>query len=327
MMNSKNLPESKHFTLEQLFKGVYACIHKPGGAAYSNAGIIDLDGRTLVVDAFDTVVAGRDLRQTAETLFKRPVDTIILTHPHSDHWIGASAFDSNTTLLASKKTRQVSLEWGKEIVEGFKDPTEWEEWVQEMETQLQTEKDERVRIGLENSIIRTRYVMDEMAEFQPRYADQVYEGSFSFQGKTSNAELRSLGRGHSEDDAVLLLPQERIAFIGDIGFFDTQPFLGFCDLAPYRELMLFFLNSDYELLVPGHGPVGSKDDLALQLKYLDVMEDLIGEVVQRGGSFEEALKITLPEPFNKWLLGGMGRFQANVRYLFAHLGGKVPPEE
>ena len=122
----------------------------------------------------------------------------------------------------------------------------------------------------------------------------------------------------------MLLPGEGIAFIGDIGFFDCQPFLGFCDLDLYRAQMCEFLGSEYRLLVPGHGPVGkAPDDIALQLRYLDVMEERIGEVVRRGGSFEDALRIELPAPFDRWLTGGMNRFEVNVRYLFKHLGGGI----
>lgn len=54
---------SPHFSLERLADGVYACIHKPGGGAYSNAGIVDLGDRTIVVDALQTLAAGRDLRR------------------------------------------------------------------------------------------------------------------------------------------------------------------------------------------------------------------------------------------------------------------------
>ena len=325
-MTNDNLLESKHFTLTSLTNGVYACIHKPGGAAYSNAGIIDLGDNTVLVDAFSTLVAGRDLRQTAEALFERPVETIILTHTHSDHWLGASVFDTNTTFLASKKVRQVCLQRGAEMMEDFQNPAEWQAWLNEMEQQLQTEQDERVRVSLENSITRARYTMAEMAEFEPRYADQTFEDSVPFHGSKRNAELRSLGQGHSEDDAVLLLPEDRIAFIGDIGFFDTQPYLGVCDIDLYREQLLIFKESDFQVFVPGHGPVGDKDDIELQLKYFDLMEDLVGEVAHRGGSFEEAMQITLPEPFNKWLIGGMVRFEVNVRYLFARFGGEVPEE-
>jgi cyclase len=166
-----------------------------------------------------------------------------------------------------------------------------------------------------------------MAEYEPRYADQIFEQVVTFQGSKRHIELRSLGRGHSEEDIVLLLPQDKLAFIGDIGFFDMQPFLGFCDIDRYRQQLHFFQDSDYQVLVPGHGPVGGKQDLELQLGYFDVMEDLVGNVAHKGGSFEEALRITLPEPFDQWLAAGMGRFKANVAYLFARFGGEVPELE
>lgn len=86
----------------------------------------------------------------------------------------------------------------------------------------------------------------------------------------------------------------------------------------------FFYDSDFRVLVPGHGTAGGRDDIALQLKYFDVMEALVGSVVQKGGSLEEAMQITLPEPFDAWLMGGMGRFKTNVRYLFSRFGGEVP---
>jgi cyclase len=318
--------ESKHFSVEPLTDGVYACIHEPGGAAYSNAGIIDLGGRTLLVDAFHTQAAGRALRQAAEALFERPAETIVLTHAHSDHWIGASAFPASTTLLTSNITRQVCMEWGAKITEDFQNPAEWEEWLKETEERLRTEEDRRVRVGLEHSITFIGYALAEMAGYTPRYPDQTFEDTITFQGNTRNAEVRSLGRGHSEDDAALLLIGDGIAFIGDIGFFQTQPFLGFCDIDRYRGQMRFFRESGFQVLVPGHGPVGGKAAIALQLEYMDVMEELVGRVAQRGGSLEEALQIALPEPFNAWLMGGMERFEANVRFLFARCGGELAEE-
>lgn len=322
-----NLEESRHFTLEKLADGVYACLHKPGGAAYSNAGIIDLGDRTVVIDAFDTMAAGRDLRKTAETLFDRPVDTLVLTHPHSDHWVGASAFEPSTTMIATQITIKVCQEWGEGMMEDFQHPEEWEEWVSEMEEQLKTEQVESKRISLENSILRTRHTMAEMAEFRPRYADQTFEDTLVLKGSKRTAELRSYGRGHSEDDAALMLLEDQIAFIGDIGFFDTQPFLGFCEFDHYLAQLNFFQASDFKILVPGHGLVAySKEYLNLQIQYMDLMADFVGKVVQSGGTFEQAKKITLPAPFDKWLVGGTGRFETNIRYLFTHFGGEVPED-
>ena len=41
---------SRHFHLEPLTEGVYAAIARDGGAAGSNAGIIDLGDRCLLFD-------------------------------------------------------------------------------------------------------------------------------------------------------------------------------------------------------------------------------------------------------------------------------------
>ncbi len=318
--------ESKHFTLKSLAKGVYACIHQPGGAAFSNAGIIDLGGRTLVVDTFHTRAASTDLRQTAEALFERPVETAILTHGHMDHWIGACAFDASTTLLASQTAHQLWLKWAPMILEDFQNPSLWEEMLHGAEQQLQTEQDERVRAGHEHNISFYRYIMAERAEFQPRTPDKTFEGTITFQGSERTVELRSLGRGHSEEDSALLLPQDGIAFIGDIGLFDMQPYMSACDLDGLRRQIRFFAESDFQTLVPGHGPVGSKDDLALQVRYMDVLENLVSQVVQKGGSFQEAKQIILPEPFDKWLMGGMDMFAGNVRTLFKRAGGEAPEQ-
>ena len=33
---------------------------------------------------------------SSEELFSRPVEILVLTHSHNDHWVGASAFDEKT---------------------------------------------------------------------------------------------------------------------------------------------------------------------------------------------------------------------------------------
>jgi hypothetical protein len=57
-----------------------------------------------------------------------------------------------------------------------------------------------------------------------------------------------------------------------------------------------------------------------------MLEALVSQVVRRGGSLEEAQRVVLPGPFDRWLIGGMARFHVNVRYLFARCGGELPEE-
>jgi cyclase len=69
---ANRLPTSEHFELERLADGVYAAIATVDGAAYGNAGIVDLGEQTLVFDTFDSPRAADDLRVAAETLTGRP---------------------------------------------------------------------------------------------------------------------------------------------------------------------------------------------------------------------------------------------------------------
>jgi hypothetical protein len=42
---------------------------------------------------------------------------------------------------------------------------------------------------------------------------------------------------------------------------------------------------------------------------------MVSEVIEAGGSEEDAMKLDLPTPFDDWLMNGMMRFGANVKYL------------
>ncbi len=319
-MSSRVLPNTKHFELVSLADGVYACIHTPDGGAFSNAGIVDLGDRTLVVDAMGTLAGGRELRSTAETLLGRPVSVLILTHFHDDHWIGASAFGSETLFLCTENVRAACVLYGEELADEYQDRAAWEAELRDLEVRLATEQDERKLVGLRSGISRLRITMAELADWKPRYADATFSGPLTFRGASRAVEVRTLGAGHTADDVAVVLPADGVAFLGDVGFFDTQPYLADCDLAGYRRQLRGFSDADLPVLVPGHGPVGGRAEIERELGYLDVIEDFVREVVGRGGSLDEAKAIALPAPFDAWLVGGMNRFAANVEAVFQRLG-------
>ena len=64
-------PTSDHSELIQIAAGAWAAIASPDGAAFSNAGIVDLGDLTLVFDTFETPVAARDLKAAGESLTGR----------------------------------------------------------------------------------------------------------------------------------------------------------------------------------------------------------------------------------------------------------------
>lgn len=155
-----------------------------------------------------------------------------------------------------------------------------------------------------------------------RFPNQTFDSQLIFHGSQRSAELRTSGKGHTVSDCYLILPAESIVFMGDLGFFQCQPFMAYCNPAAWQAQLDGFEGSELEIFVPGHGPLGTKADIALQKRYITVLEEMVGRIVKEGGSVEEALQISLPEPFDAWLSRGMARFEANVRSSYEHLSGE-----
>lgn len=110
MVNSnQQVPDSKHFRIQQLADGVWAAIRVDGGAAIGNAGIVDLGDRTLVFDTFFTPQAAEDLRTAAEARTGRPVRAVINSHFHNDRMWGNQVFGSDTDIISTVETHRLII--------------------------------------------------------------------------------------------------------------------------------------------------------------------------------------------------------------------------
>lgn len=102
---------SKHFDLIQLTDGVYVAIHRIGGQAICNAGIIDLGDCTLIFDTFLSPVAALDLKSSVEALNLSPIRLVVNSHCHNDHIRGNQVFAKEANILATADIREaISLE-------------------------------------------------------------------------------------------------------------------------------------------------------------------------------------------------------------------------
>ena len=264
----KSISTSEHFELVTLADGVYAAIGVPGGAAFSNAGIVDLGDSTLVFDTFDTHTAAEDLKETAEALTGRPATYVINSHFHADHWLGNQVFEARTPIISTHRTREIMPEWAEYLVELKKDPSPLDQELLELESSLETEKDKNRRAANELAAARIRHELKALTTLQIRLPNWTFDRELIFHGTQRRAELRSEGKGHTDSDAYLVLPDERVMFMGDLGFFDSQPFLVYADPEAWKTQMQHMEQSSIKTFVPGHGPPGKARDLRLQSAYI-----------------------------------------------------------
>jgi glyoxylase-like metal-dependent hydrolase (beta-lactamase superfamily II) len=117
MKDNETAPTSPHFRIEKLADGVYAAIHKDGGGAICNAGIVGLGDRTLVFDVFLTPQAARDLKVAAELLTRKPVTLVVNSHCHNDHIWGNQVFTAQADILSTVTTAEMIAHEGQKEYE------------------------------------------------------------------------------------------------------------------------------------------------------------------------------------------------------------------
>jgi cyclase len=94
---------------------------------------------------------------------------------------------------------------------------------------------------------------------QITFADdaQVFIG-----GKEVSA--RHLGRGHTNGDAAILFPGERVLHTGDLFVNGGSPFIDYSakgSIVEWDKTLDRVLQLDFDIVIPGHGPVAKKADL------------------------------------------------------------------
>jgi cyclase len=301
---------SDHFVLEELAEGVWAALAAEDGGAGSNAGLVDLGDRTLVFDAFESHLAAADLQKASQALTGRVPGIVILSHFHFDHWAGLQVF-AELPILATHATRQSMQAEVEEVLEFKRDLGTLEAETRETEKRMQAETDPVQRRALQSSAARMRWTLKALPALEPTLPNITFAGKTVFHGTRHSVELIPMGRGHTESDCLLYLPEERIVFAGDLGFFQQQPFMSDCFPQEWLARIAELCAWEVETLVPGHGPLGGKEDLELDAGYIRALEDLARQAIKDGLPLEEAQRMSLPEPFDAWQRVGR-RFQTNM---------------
>lgn len=275
-----------------------------------------------MLDAFELPAAGADLRAAAEQLTGRPVTAVILSHVHSDHSVGLQAFSAETPILSSPAIRDglpEAVDWVRH----------WQEHPDKLEAALDAERerlaatsDESQRSSIGRTIARMEHLLAALPTLIFRLPDLTFDGRLTFHGSRRTVEVHTVAPGHTASDVYLLLPEDRICFMGDLGFFQSQPFMAFCDPEAWMAWLALAEAFDVETFVPGHGPVGTKADLARQREYIAALEEMVARMLAEGGSVEEALAQRLPG-FEAWIAASPPRWEANVRSAYERQSGEA----
>ena len=296
---------SKFFKLEQIANRVWAVISSDPTWMMSNAGIVDLGGQTLVWDTGTSPRAAIDLRRVAEELTGRTVGIVVNSHHHLDHSLGNQVF-VGSSIFSTGTTRELMRARFERLIKEVK---EFPEWIAHGKTQLETVTDGFERRALEFDLAEMEMLSEFMPSFKPTLPTITFEGSLEFHGGARTARAISFGAGHTGSDTVLHLPEDGILFAGDLVLEDHIPWVGHGNPETWLERITDLEALEPRQVVPGHGPVTTRDAISRMRQTL--LEMIALADVPDAKALEQ---VQVPEAWRAW--GLPSGFRGNLQFLF-----------
>ena len=111
-------------------------------------------------------------------------------------------------------------------------------------------------------------------------------------------ELTYVGKNHSDNSIVMRFPRERLLFAVDFIPVNSYAFRDFPDayIPDWIESLKRVEAMDFDVLVPGHGPLGTKANVIMFREYLQDLRDEVQRYAREGKSLDEIKRlVTLPK--------------------------------
>lgn len=306
---------TKNFSLIKLDDGVYACIHKFGGKAICNAGIVDNGNETIIFDSFLSPEASKELIEVTEELGLSPIKYVINSHGHNDHIRGNQSFSKDVEIISTKKTAEKieKEEPGSMMAEKVYALPQFEHLEFEMKNyQGDTTSKEFMVMKMMKPYFEELSQSHEKIE--TRLPTSFVEGEKEINGKTRNVLLMELDSCHTVSDLVMYLPKEKILFTGDVVFNEFHPYLGDGNSAKLKSTLAHLEGMEIDKIIPGHGNVGGKELLSIMIDYVEDLETVVEKALEKNESLAEVKRLKMLSKYENWWLGNF--YATNLEYLY-----------
>ncbi|MGA8323132.1 MAG: MBL fold metallo-hydrolase, partial [Xanthobacteraceae bacterium] len=309
VVNEKRIDQA---TLKQLASGVYAWIGENGD---SNAGAVITASGLVAIDAQQSAAQGRKFRLAVEKATGATVTQLINTHFHLDHTAGNVAFD-DVPIFAQEKTPALMNDYM-----GTQGATRWN--VERLDQRLRlffgSNLDELVPPGdplYDWFVTRVRRPGLETLELVAPNA--TFKDHFAYRRAEGIMHLNYVGPAHCDGEMIIHLPEQKIAFLGDLLFVGRFPWLGDCDLNSWISCLTRIRTLDLDRIVPGHGDVCTLNEVDDFRRLLVALREAVAARVDAGVSEEAAMhEVSLPQ------YGSLPRYRewlpSNIRSIYRYL--------
>ncbi len=128
----------------------------------------------------------------------------------------------------------------------------------------------------------------------------VLSERLSFLGGRRRVGILWLGAGHSASDLVIILPDDKVMFTGDLVVTGRLPYMQSADADPknWEKVLPRLAALEADRIVPGHGDIGPRQGIADTLAYVRKVNAIAKQFIQQRVP-DELFEARLRDPDNR----------------------------
>jgi cyclase len=318
--------QGKVYSFEKIADGVYysTSVTNTGG----NHAIIVGDRDVLLVDDGTTTRAARALLEDMKKITDKPVRWVVNTHFHYDHTDGNGVFGPEVEIIGHEYVRHAMAD--PEVT--HRDPmktalTNLPLQIETLKKQVGDEKDAARRDALQKQLATAQADWDDIRNLQPVPPNVTYSTRMTLHQGSREIQLLFLGRGHTQGDTVVYLPQEHIVCTGDL-MESRIAYMGDAMFDEWITTLDALKEMKFDTVLPGHGvPFHEKSLITAFQSYIKDFMRKVADLRNQGMSAEEAAqKVDLTSHQSDFpAITGPGAEVRGVRRMYAYLDERGKP--
>ena len=279
-----------------------AYLQPDGGWGYSNAGLIVGDGASLLVDTlFDLKLTASMLQAMSGATKSAPIATVVNTHANGDHCYG-NQLVADAEIIATRAAAEEMQHVPPAMMAGL-----------------------NAAPGEVGELFRHffgDFAFDGI-EFTP--PSRTFEGRLEVEVGGRAIELIEVGPAHTQGDSIVVVPDTRVVYTGDILFIGGAPIVWAGPLDNWIAACDLMLGMDIDVVVPGHGPVTDKAGVVEVRDYLSAVLESATKCHGAGIDVFEAARVIAAEMLGNSATSELreyGRIAVNVDTVYRTLDPK-----
>lgn len=290
--------------LHAIGDGAWAWLQPDGSWGWSNAGLVESDGATLLVDTlFDLPLTQAMLdAMRASVPAAARIGTLVNTHANGDHWFG-NELVAGAEIIASRACADEMAHESPALLAGF--------------------QKQAPHLGALGTYVTHCFGRFHFEGITPRLPTRTFERRLDLAVGSKRLELIEVGPAHTRGDCIVHVPGDRVVYTGDILFVEGTPIVWAGPIQNWIDACDCVDALGAEVIVPGHGPITDARGVAAVRAYLVYLRDEARKRFDAGLSARDAaLDIALAD-FDAW--GDAERIAVNVATLYREFAGDASP--